>query len=326
MTIENKIKGAIYGALLGDATGVSFEFKPALKIPPLDQIDIIPPSSPFFQKTYLRVPPGTWSDDGSLILCLLDALVSTTTRSWQRTFINNMQEWREHGLYAVDGKKFDIGNQTAHALLELDTSFEYLTRPPDDVSYNGNGSLMRALPVALVACPPDRSGLEYLNWLDEMSIAQSTPTHNNPVSLVCCVFYNRVACQLLHSPMMSIDEAWDNVISYMNTKLQYTMPNVSQAIRTVLNFEHKEPTGSGYVVDTLWSAYYALSMGSNFKETIQHAIAYGNDTDTTACVAGGLAGIIYGYDALPQDWLGHLRGKEIVDPLIEKLFTQRKSI
>ena len=58
---------------------------------------------------------------------------------------------------------------------------------------------------------------------------------------------------------------------------------------------------------------------SSYEEAIKKAIAYGNDTDTTAAVVGGLAGIIYGFEGIPTRWYELLRGKEEVINLINKI-------
>jgi ADP-ribosyl-[dinitrogen reductase] hydrolase len=98
-----------------------------------------------------------------------------------------------------------------------------------------------------------------------------------------------------------------------------------QELQSILTAHQRiNPKGSGYVVDTLWSALVTLDQ-DNFKDVIRSAIMFGNDTDTTACVAGGLAGIYFGYDQLPKDWLDQLNGKDIVENLLAKLALQLSS-
>lgn len=70
--------------------------------------------------------------------------------------------------------------------------------------------------------------------------------------------------------------------------------------------------GSGYVVDCLRSAFMILLRTASYEEAVRQAILLGDDTDTTACVTGGLAGILYGFDAIPKRWYAALRGKEEV--------------
>lgn len=79
----------------------------------------------------------------------------------------------------------------------------------------------------------------------------------------------------------------------------------------------EKSNGSGYVVDCLKSAKFSLQQ-SNYEDVIKTAIALGRDTDTTACVAGGIAGLYYGFEAIPQQWLDQLRGKDLVEPLLKK--------
>lgn len=78
-------------------------------------------------------------------------------------------------------------------------------------------------------------------------------------------------------------------------------------------------TGGGYVLDCFWSAWDAFAMSDSFEETVRRSISYGNDADTTACVAGGLAGIHWGMSGIPGEWLHGMRGREIVEPIIRKL-------
>ena len=69
----NRIKGGIYGLLIGDALGVPYEFHLKDSIPPIEQIEMTPPDG--YQRSHVGVEPGTWSDDGAQALCLLDSLI-----------------------------------------------------------------------------------------------------------------------------------------------------------------------------------------------------------------------------------------------------------
>jgi hypothetical protein len=73
------------------------------------------------------------------------------------------------------------------------------------------------------------------------------------------------------------------------------------------------------VWDSFWSAWDAFAGATDYRETIQRAVAYGNDTDTTAAIAGGLAGIRWGIGGIPVEWLEGMRGRDIVEPLIGRL-------
>ncbi|MEO6060255.1 MAG: ADP-ribosylglycohydrolase family protein [Candidatus Limnocylindria bacterium] len=77
------------------------------------------------------------------------------------------------------------------------------------------------------------------------------------------------------------------------------------------------------MVDSFWSAWDAFALSGSYRETIQHAVGFGNDTDTSAAIAGGLAGIYWGSDAkaggIPPEWLAALRGKELVEEILGEL-------
>ncbi len=84
---------------------------------------------------------------------------------------------------------------------------------------------------------------------------------------------------------------------------------------TNANFDIK---GSGYVVDSLRAAHW-LNNNRTYEETVKAAVALGNDTDTTACIAGGIAGLIHGFETIPKRWRDNLRGQEIYEPLLKRL-------
>ena len=83
----------------------------------------------------------------------------------------------------------------------------------------------------------------------------------------------------------------------------------------------KKP-GGGWVLDSFWSAWGAFAASASYRETIERCIRLGRDTDTTAAIAGGLAGIRWGVDessgGIPAEWLEALRGRNIVEMLLTR--------
>lgn len=300
-----RIKGGLYGLLIGDAVGVPYEFHQPQDLPPRALLEMIPPAG--FNRAHNRVKPGTWSDDGALALCLLESLLANNgldLADMGRRFV----EWESKGHLAVDGFVFDIGIQTRDAIRQLASGTEPALCGPSKPENNGNGSLMRVLPLALWHTGPDSE-------LVQLAHAQSVVTHGHARSQVCCALYVLVARALLDGATM--DEAWDAaerklaVIYAGSTTYELTLD-------FVLSARKEAPTGSGYVVDSLWSAREACREAS-YEEVVKSAVAFGRDTDTTACIAGGLAGIYYGLDDIPLKWTDALRGRELVKPLVQKL-------
>ena len=287
---------ALYGALLGDAVGVPYEFKDPMSLPERKLIDITPPSLDMmgqkFNRTY-GMPDGTWSDDGALLLCLLESLMKGTEGTeWMRGFAGRAINWRKHGYMAIGGRVFDIGNQTACALSEIEDGADPTTRVDDDWA-SGNGALMRGLAPALVATSEEEAV--------RLGGLHSIVTHATEDSISACKVYAALAYKLLNG-------------GKFEESLQEALVHASPTLRA---YEHNEVNGRGWVVDSFWSAIWAVRQGTDFRSTIQHAISLGDDTDTTACIAGGLAGAMY---EVPGDWLAKLRGHDLLVPFVEFLW------
>jgi ADP-ribosyl-[dinitrogen reductase] hydrolase len=308
MNESNRLKGGLYGLLIGDALGVPYEFHPASAIPPRDLIDMYPPAR--FRRAHASVKPGTWSDDGAQALCLLASLLEVDGLDLPNLSAKFL-DWASRGYMAVDARVFDIGIQTSRAFDNLKNGMAPEAAGPDDVDSNGNGALMRALPLALWHRGSDAD-------LVALAHAQSMPTHGHAQSQVCCALYLLVARRLLEHRTMN--DAWQCAEEEL-AAIYLASPDAgphAQALELVLAAKAAAPQGSSHVVDSLWSARSACQE-STFAGVVKAAIALGNDTDTTACIAGGLAGIHFGFDAIPLRWMDILRGRDLVKPLERRL-------
>ncbi len=307
----DKIKGGLFGLLIGDAVGVPYEFNSADRLPAYHLIDMNPPSN--FVRTYPNIDIGTWSDDGAQALCLLASLLQCQKLD-QTDLANRFSNWYRMGYMALDYQVFDVGIQTATALNRYQSGISVSEIASSDESSNGNGSLMRSLSLALWHKGSDAQ-------LIDDAFQQSHITHAHVRSKLCCAIYCLWAKKLLKG--QAVDVAWLSSIQVIVDHFK-DQPILLEEIHTQINIEDSfEIKGSGYVVDCLLSAKFALQQ-STYVDVVKSAIALGNDTDTTACVAGGLAGIIYGYNAIPAAWKNMLRGHEMVDPLLEQLIIHLK--
>jgi len=145
-TRRDRLAGGLQGLLIGDALGVPYEFHDAVDLPPREAIDFDPP--PSFTRAHPSVPPGTWSDDGAQALCLLASLLAQGGLDLG-DFSRRLLNWHDWGYLAVDGQVFDVGVQTARALASLRDGVAPDRAGPAGDRDNGNGSLMRVLPLAL---------------------------------------------------------------------------------------------------------------------------------------------------------------------------------
>ena len=301
----DRVAGSLTGLLVGDALGVPYEFHAAERLPHEALIDFQPPVG--FPRSHRSVLPGTWSDDGAQALVLLDSLLARQGLDLDH-FSNGLLRWMSEGFCAVDGNVFDLGIQTGRALGQLAAGIAPSRAGPAGERDNGNGSLMRVLPLALWH---NGSDLE----LCELSAEQSLPTHGHMRSRIACALYSLwVRCVLCE-----IAQPWDEAVSRL-TLLAAALGFDQQEVDLVLDPANAAAVlGSGYVVDSLWSARAAVLGTTTFEECLRRAVAFGNDTDTTAAIAGGVAGAMYGLTGIPMTWRSQLRGNEILMPLQKAL-------
>lgn len=303
ITRADRVRGGIYGLLVGDALGVPYEFHDAGDLPSVIEMD--PPE--WFRRAHPSVRPGTWSDDGAQALALLESLLAHTSFDAE-DFGRRLLRWFDEGHMAVGGLVFDVGIQTRIALDRLREGTPAMEAGPSEERRNGNGSLMRVLPVALAVSGDDRELVRIADW-------SSRVTHGHARSRVSCALYVLWARRVLDGR----DDAWTDAVRALRAMLAEGTEE-HDALETHIRPD-EPPTGggSGYVIDTLRSARMCLERHPRFEDAVRAAIALGNDTDTTAAVVGGIAGLREGMSAIPARWQDALRGKEIVEPLIARL-------
>jgi ADP-ribosyl-[dinitrogen reductase] hydrolase len=291
-------RGAIKGALIGDALGVPHEFKPAHLIPGFSEIQMVMP--PGYRKTYEAIRYGRWSDDGSQLLALLDALVRTGGRYDELLFLDNMLAWLRAGKFQAGGQVFDMGAQTRYALERRESGQDLDWGFPSGRC--GNGSLMRVLPAAVmrdIFCIPEEDVIE-------IGMRQSDLTHPQPLARACCALYIETCFGLVRHPEALLPVLVQEAAERLRGRSSFGQGEMG-ALATVMDFGARElPTGSGYVVNTLWSAIWAVSCSTSLSDALRTAIGLGNDTDTVASLTGGLAGLRFGVDELSSVWWGQM--------------------
>lgn len=302
--------GGLIGLLVGDALGVPFEFKTPDQLPPRDQIEMQPPHG--FRRSHAGVPVGAWSDDGAQALCLLANLLEHS-RFTPTDFSGGLVKWLDDGYMAVDGVVFDCGVQTAKALSKLRDGVSPRESGGASESDNGNGSVVRVLPLALWHTGPDEA-------LVRDAHLQSLPTHAHPRSLVACAFLCLTArgyLQKLADPWSWADQRLEEV--YQGWPDERERAGLLNELNVLRRFPQIDtPRGSGYCIDSLWSARTAMEE-QTFEDVVRTAILFDHDTDTTAAISGGWAGIRCGVEGIPTRWLARLRGFEIVEPFLARL-------
>lgn len=269
------LKDAVYGLAVGDALGVPFEFAER---------------GSFHCKTMKGYgthyqPPGTWSDDTSMTLATCDSMKHCHCID-DDDILKRFRAFINKGDYTPFGNAFDYGMTTVMAVQSgHGLAFEHS---------NGNGSLMRIIPLAFV------------NVTDQDIADISAITHAHHISKTACVLYVRIAKELLKGKsIMAAVNAVDNKYKIM--------PDGFKALPIIDVFSESEIRSTGYVVDTLEAAIWSVATTNTFKDAVLKAVNLGGDTDTIGAVTGALAGIIYGIEGIPKEWIDSLQNKELID-------------
>ncbi len=309
--LNDKIKGSIFGLIIGDALGVPYEFNHKDNIPNWNEIEYNPPE--YFKRTYLNIKPGTWSDDSAQALCLLDSLIYCNGFNL-KDFSDRLLKWLNEGLWAIDNYVFDCGVQTLSSLRAYEKGMnekECGFMRPDG---KGNGALMRVLPLAIFNSKDK-------DKLIEDSHKQCLITHGHICNQVCCALYSLWVSFIFDGE--EVKKAYEFAVSYLNGYyIKNSLKNYSNELSVIIldgNF-----SGSGYVVDSIRSVKYLLFNYNDYESVVKGAIKLGNDTDTTAAIAGGIAGAYYGFNNIPKRFIDGLRGKELIYSLLNKLEKEEK--
>jgi ADP-ribosyl-[dinitrogen reductase] hydrolase len=304
LTRTDRIAGGLMGLLVGDALGVPYEFHAPNELPPLAQIEMEPPIG--FDRSHRHTPIGTWSDDGAQALCLLASLLERE-RFDPDDLGRRLVEWYDRGYMAIDGQVFDVGIHTARVVHQISAGMPALEAGALGNQARGNGSLMRVLPLVLWHRGSDED-------LVSNAHLQSRVTHGDEYCQICCALYCLWARRILAGSGEPWQQATEKLRSIYATNTLF-LDILEWAVRPD---DEPEGRGGGYVIDCLRSARMLMA-APNYERVVKAAIALGNDTDTTACVAGGVAGLRDGIGAIPPRWLERLRGQEIVKPLLDAL-------
>ncbi|WP_246578270.1 ADP-ribosylglycohydrolase family protein [Clostridium frigoris] len=310
----NNILNSVMGSCVADAIGVPVEFENRETLIQNRVIDMRSFGT-YNQKA------GTWSDDTSMTLCLIDSLSKGLNYN---DIMNNFSKWINAGDYTPYGEVFDVGNATRKALTRYANGISPLECGGLADSDNGNGSLMRILPIVFYL--QSIYGKDITENDEAMNIIHnvSSLTHAHKRSLIACGIYISVASRITEDIdlVAAIEKGIHSALDYYKRHDEFADELPCYKRLSNMNFSKtpvKDIKSSGYVVDTLEAAIWCLLNSKNYKDCVLLAVNLGEDTDTVAAVAGGLAGLYYGYDSIPKEWLAVIGKRDYVENLANQL-------
>lgn len=294
----SKFVDSIIGHAVGDAMGVPTEFcirKKLLESPVTEMISS--------KKT--GQPAGSWSDDTSMEIATIASFIENKEFNYD-DIMYKWEEWLNEAKYTPNFETFDVGRTCLQAIRNHTIGIEPLECGIDAEQANGNGSLMRILPVALYSYYKKISEHKIIKLTNEMS----SLTHRHEISKLGCYIYIRYIIFLLDG--QNKIEAYESIkkLDYSSYS-DYAISKYERILKNnIMYYIIDDISSSGYIIDTLECALWVVLNSNSYKETIIATTNIGNDTDTIGAVAGSMAGIIYGYDSIPKEWLDKLMRKE----------------
>ena len=295
--MKGKIFGGIFGLCVADAVGVPFEFCSR------EELKRTPVTDMCGYGTYHQ-PPGTWSDDTSMTLCLLDSLTNGLDYT---DMMQRFLSWLKNAKYTPYHEVFDVGRTSRAAILRFAEGVPPLQCGGASEQDNGNGALMRILPLAFYLY--SRFGADFFRQEEAVSIIHNVAalTHAHKRNQIACGIYLSIAGMLMggtelpYAFDLGLQRAWQ----YYSRHEAYAGELAHYGRLCSPQFSGipvEQIKSGGYVVDTLEAALWCLLNTDNYRDCVLKAVNLGEDTDTVAAAAGGLAGMYYGYGAIPLSW------------------------
>ena len=326
------IKSGTIGQIVGDALGLPVQFIER-EFRDRDPVTDMRGHGAF------NKPAGSWSDDSSLILATMDGLTKSLKEVNDdedltlndiidyEIIMENFSRWLNEGEFTPYGYAYDIGGATMKGIYRYDEGSEPIKSGGIGERDNGNGSLMRILPIAFFIY--SLSQKYSFDEDDRMEAVHnlSSLTHRHRRSQLCCGIYVNIALEFIENHERKLGLSPEELIANgINKSKEYYCNNDSFKGElhhfdrvfslNVQNLPRDEIKSGGYTISSLEATIWCLCRNDNYRDTVLEAVNLGHDTDTTACIAGGLAGIYYGYDDIPSDWIDQLAKLDYIEELI----------
>lgn len=323
--MNQRFADGIWGVIVGDALGAPVEFGERW-MRDMDPVKEMRSGGMF------EVPIGGWTDDTSMTLATLNSLNNGYDL---KDIMEQYVLWLREGKYSLFDYPIGVGKQILRSIEEYEKTKDVYCSGGKTEQDNGNGSLMKNMPICLYCYAYQKTGTMTIQDVIRIIHEVSGLTHNHIRSKIACGIYYFIIYEILEEkrPFFNcINTGISNAFSYyQNEYIHYSIEDPS-TIQTELKhffrlkdleaFRHEKRDhirSTGYVVDTLEAAIWCLITENNYKDSLLKAVNLGLDTDTIAAVAGGLAGLYYGYAGIPTNWLATIQKRDLIEQILDRV-------
>ena len=301
-------KSGVIGLAIGDAMGVPLEFCVREKL-------MQHPTTQMLGYGSHDVPKGSWSDDSSMTLATIDAIIKDGCINYN-TIATNFLEWMKNAKYTPTDTVFDIGRTCLRAIAKFESNQEIAEKCGGTSEMdNGNGSLMRILPLTYYCFSKNMNEKEIYEIVKNVS----SITHGHEISIMGCFIYVMYGIELLSNK--NLTQAYEKIkkIKYNTYFSEKTIDRYERILKkNIKKYSLDEIKSTGFIVDTLEATLWILLNTNSYNQSIIGAINLGNDTDTVGACVGGLAGIYYGLENINKTWQSELLKYDYIVELCDK--------
>ena len=304
----------IMGVVVGDALGCPVQFESRKEVSRHPVTDM---------RGYgtFNLPEGSWTDDSSLTIALLES-IRRIGKIDLDDIMENFMNWLYDGDFTPYGQSYDIGRGTMQAIDRYSRNRNAKKCGGGEEWNNGNGSLMRILPACIYCSVMETSGI--YSDRDAIDVIHSVGglTHAHIRSNIACGLYFFMVKQILigEGPLQErMREGLTQGFAFYESRLaDKENLHYYDRLRDLTAFKSlpaEKIKSTGYVVDALEAAVWSLITTDRFDQALLKAVNLGDDTDTVGAIAGGLAGLYYGYDTIPENWLSAIKRREWIEEM-----------
>jgi ADP-ribosylglycohydrolase len=263
-------------------------------------------------------PAGTWSTDGSLTFCVAESLLNGFNL---HDIAQKFVDWLYKAYWTADGDVFDVGVIVAKAIKNIKNGAELAEAGGNGEMDNGNGALNYTLPLGFhTHSLPISERFIYIEQLSSL-------TNCHLRSIIGAFIFSEMAIWLMRGGDINIAKAYAAMTQTINEFVQErtNLQQEAQYYNRVLDGNLKQvPLASinstAYVVDSIEACLWCLLNTNSYEEAVLATVNLGEDADTIGAMTGALAGLYYGYDSLPQDWVHQVARKDDIIDLSERFY------
>lgn len=305
---RNSVVNSLIGFAVGDAFGVPVEFLERDYVKSLNLDSMITGTH--------NVEKGVWSDDTSMIIATMDSIINNVGNINYKDIMENFIKLIDNGEFTSTGFAFDVGATITKSLNKYKNTKDELNSGCNDYMDNGNGSVMRVLPISLYCILNNLNDEETKELIDKVS----SLTHRHNISKLGCYIYTMYLKEIIRSKNKI--KAFEYILNldYRSYGDETVKKYEKLLNESFIDIKEEEIKSTGYIVYTLESVIYSINNSSNYKEAILTSINLGFDTDTIGALTGAVAGILYGVNDIPNNWLKDLQKKDYLIEYANKYY------